>query len=246
MKKNKNHKNNINLFIRSLIFNILFMFNTVIISLLFLPISLFSRKIAILTGYLWSVSSIFLLKFICNIEYQILGKEHIPQKNNFVIAAKHQSTWDTIFFLKEFYNPAYILKKELLFIPFFGQYLLMMDMLYINRNNARDALQKISKKAQLIVNKQRRNLVIFPEGTRTNDAKKTKYKSGIYTIAKERFCKIIPVSLNSGKFWPKGSFIKYPGIIKVEFLPEISEWYDKDSFMKKLEYSIENSYANLE
>ncbi len=245
MKNLKKNKNNFRLFLRSLIFNILFIIVTFLLSLSFLPLAIFSRRVAIFTGYIWSTAIIFLLQVVCNIKYEISGLENIKGLKNFVIASKHQSTWDTVFFLKYFYNPAYILKKELLFIPLFGQYLMMMGMLYIDRNKGRRALSKISSKAEKIVKSDKRNLVIFPEGTRTAFKQKVSYKSGIFTIAKSGFCPIIPVALNSGKYWSKGSFYKYPGKIKVIFLPQIENIDIKDSFMRELEFKIENSCKKI-
>lgn len=246
MKNLKKTNSNITLFFRSLIFNIMFVLLTFILSITFLPISIFNKKTAIFTGYLWSKTNIFLLKTICKINIEISGLDNIPKNENFVIASKHQSTWDTIFFLKYFVNPAYILKKELLYIPLFGQYLMMMGMLYIDRNKGKKSLKKISSEAKNIIINDKRNLVIFPEGTRTSINQKVKYKSGIYTIAKNNFCKIVPVALNSGKYWPKGSFFKYPGTIKIHFLPYISQIENKNLFMKNLEDAIEESYRKLQ
>lgn len=246
MKNLKKINNNISLFFRSLTFNIMFVLITFLLSITFLPISIFSKKTAIFTGYMWSQTNIFLLKIICKINLEISGLDNIPKNENFVIASKHQSTWDTIFFLKFFINPAYILKKELLYIPLFGQYLMMMGMLYIDRSKGKKSLEKISSEAKKIILNDKRNLVIFPEGTRTAINQKTRYKSGIYTIAKNNFCKILPVALNSGKYWPKGSFFKYPGTIKIHFLPHISQIDNKDQFMKNLEKSIEESCRKFE
>lgn len=222
---------------RSFLFKITFAFNTLWVGLVFLIPSLFSHKIACFTGRIWGHVNLLSLKLICNISYQLKGKEFIPKQGEFIIAAKHQSIWETMSFLTIFPNAVIIHKKELLFTPVIGLYLKAMRMISVNRQNPRAAINSI-KKHYLKSKNKNRPLIIFPEGTRTNYGEKTVIKPGIYLIAKETKFPVLPVTLNSGKYWPKKGSIKSGGTIIVEAFPTITNLDNKNDFLTKIEKQI--------
>jgi len=231
--------------IRSLLFNITFPLWTIAVSILCSPVLLTGdyKKIAFV-GRLWANGTLFMLRILCGISYEIRGRENIPDIP-FIIASKHQSAWDTVIFLKLHNNPAYILKKELLKIPFFGIYLKGLKMIPIDREGGSKALKQMLNdvKERLSNN---RTIVIFPEGTRTAPGDKTSYQPGVAFIYKDIENPIVPVALNSGLYWGKSSFIKKPGKIILEYLPPIKEGLDRKSFTKTLENAIEEPSKKLQ
>ncbi|MFZ8864246.1 MAG: lysophospholipid acyltransferase family protein [Rickettsiales bacterium] len=240
MKKNRI---NSKIFLRSVIFNFSFFLSTLFIAFFGLFLAFFSKKLAKIVGYSWGVTTLYLAKVICKINYEIEGLENLPKHNQFIIASKHESTWDTAFFLAILNNPVYILKKELLFIPLFGLHLMLMGMIAINRSKGKKSIKEISQKSQDVINKSARPIVIFPQGTRTKPFEKRTYKTGIYAIAKDTRVSSYPVMLNSGICWSKGSFFKHPGTINVKIMPAVDYAQNKEQYMKKIEEDIEYHYT---
>ncbi len=230
-------------FIRSLLFNIYFPIWTFSLAFVSAPLFLTPPRIAGKIGPIWANGVLFGLRFICGIKYEVRGAENLPSEP-FIIASKHQSAWDTAIFLKLLNNPAYILKKELLKIPLFGNHLQSMKMIPIDREGGTKALKDMLVHIKDRVS-QKRSVVIFPEGTRTAPGEKPKYQPGIAFIYKDVDVPVIPVALNSGKFWGKNAFTKAPGTIVLQYLPAIESGLDRKEFTKKLEDTIENASAKL-
>lgn len=159
------------------------------------------------------------LKHIVGLKYRIIGAEHIPDRPS-VICAKHQSGWETLALQEIFPPQVYVAKRELFKIPFFGWGLKLVKTIGIDRNNRREANEQLIKQGLA-----RKNegywITIFPEGTRLAPGKRGKYKLGGARMAKMFEMDIVPVALNSGEFWPKNSFLKYPGEITVIICPTI-------------------------
>jgi 1-acyl-sn-glycerol-3-phosphate acyltransferase len=156
-------------------------------------------------------------RWIVGLRWQIEGLENLPKPNathGRLIAAKHQSTWDSMILPTLLNKPAFILKKELLWIPIFGTGLAGMDPIAIDRKAGSQALKIIIKqgKAQLAAG---RDVIIFPEGTRYRPDVTPEYKIGAAMLAIQAKTEVIPIAINSGCHWPKGKFIKYPGTIHV-------------------------------
>lgn len=228
------------IYINSLLFNIFFILWTFLVGGLFLPSSILSKKMAQWFGYFWGKNILRVLKFLCDIEHEIIGAENIKQKP-YIIASKHESNWDTIFLLQYFYNPVFVLKRELLFFPVYGLHLLAMGMIPINRKKGKESLRTIITRSKILA-KQNRKIIIFPQGTRTLPKQKLPYKAGIYAIAKESKLDILPISLDSGNLWQKNSFIKLPGKITVKILPEMTlDNSKKGRFMEDLADNIESN-----
>ncbi len=168
---------------------------------------------------IWARFNIWSLEKLCHITVRIHGTENIPDQPS-VIISNHQSAWETLFFQLVFPPQSYLLKKELLWIPFFGWGLALNRPIAIDRSKKTRALDQLVRQG-IIRLKEGRWLVIFPEGTRRPTGKLGKFQIGGAMIATKSGHKILPVAHNAGAFWPKSSFLKYPGIIDLRIGPAI-------------------------
>ncbi len=233
------------LFINSLLFNFFFFLWTFLVCVFCYPLLfiLGAKKIALI-GWLWGKVSVWLLHLFCFLKLEIRGLEHLPSKP-FIVAAKHQSDLETIAFHVILNKPVYVLKKELLSLPLFGTYLTKMGMIAIDRAGGMSALKDMLKKVATTTLEAQRPVVIFPQGTRTDIGQQAPYQVGISALYNTGNYHVVPVALNTGKFWAKGGFIKKPGTYVIEFLPPIAPGLAKEEFMQKLETQIETSSAAL-
>ncbi len=199
--------------IRSVIFDILFAIWTIFCAIFGLPLGL-SKKYAIYLGKFWGNGVLILLKIVCNIGYSCKNLETL-QNGSFLILSKHQSAWETIFFLTKIDKVSFVIKEGLLKVPFYGWYLKNMGMIPVKRSNTigemREMNNQILKSLQL-----GKSVVIFPQGTRTSPYEKMRYKFGCLEIFKNYSGKVALIALNSGLFWPKGFGIKNAGRVEVE------------------------------
>lgn len=156
---------------------------------------------------------LFLLRNVCGIRYQIIGAENIP-KTPSIVLSKHQSAWETLAFQKIFPPQVWVLKKELLRIPFFGWGLAMTSPIAIDRSAKKKALEQIVEQGKDRL-KQGFWIVIFPEGTRIPPGQRGKYRIGGAWLATHTNTLVVPVAHNAGELWGRNSFIKYPGTITV-------------------------------
>jgi 1-acyl-sn-glycerol-3-phosphate acyltransferase len=161
----------------------------------------------------WNLFSIWWLKITVGLTYEVIGKENIPKKAC-VIASNHQSTWETIAFLNIFPQQVWVLKKELLWLPFFGWALAILAPIIIDRDEKLKSIKKVIKQG-LVRLKQGLFVVVFPEGTRQPYQQLGKYQAGAIAIATKSNSQILPVYQNAGKYWAKGKFIKKKGCIQV-------------------------------
>ena len=211
---------------------------TVLIALVFSPFLLFRCRALYWTGYVWSKLSLFLLKLICNVDYKVEGVHNLPNAP-FVIAAKHQSVFETIAFWSIFYIPTFVLKNELLKIPFFGIYLKQMRMISIDRSAGANALRNIVDQSDYHL-RNKRHIIIFPEGTRTRYGQRTlRYLPGVAALYMDMHVIVVPVALNSGKFWPSKGGVKKSGKIIIKILPPIKPGLDRKDFSEALNHCIE-------
>jgi 1-acyl-sn-glycerol-3-phosphate acyltransferase len=174
------------------------------------PLSPFSRY-RITSG--WAHLMLFLLRVICGIRYRVIGAEHIPQTPSIVLS-KHQSAWETLAFQLIFPPQVWVLKKELLLVPFFGWGLAMTSPIAINRSSKKAALKQIVEQGK---DRLKRGfwIVVFPEGTRIAPGKKGRYGIGGAWLATHTGAPVVPVAHNAGHFWGKNALIKRPGTITV-------------------------------
>ncbi|EKV29253.1 1-acyl-sn-glycerol-3-phosphate acyltransferase [Caenispirillum salinarum AK4] len=231
-------------FLRSLLFNVAWLSWTVVCCLMFIPLLVLPKGAMKAAARLWTRGILTLARWMVGLRYEIRGLENLPADGRCIVAAKHQSAWDTFFFHGVLADPVYILKKELLHIPFVGWYMARTQQIGIDRSTGAKALKFMVKAANQAAEEQRQ-LVIFPEGTRTPPGDSRPYKPGITALYGRLDLPVVPVALNSGLFWARQSFIKYPGTIVVEFLEPIPPGQDKRVFMKTLHERIEDACARL-
>ena len=175
------------------------------------------RRYRITSG--WAHIMMFLLRLICGIRYRVIGTEHIPAVPSIVLS-KHQSAWETIAFQQIFPPQVWVLKKELLRVPFFGWGLALTSPIAIDRSSRKAALKQIVEQGKDRL-KQGFWIIVFPEGTRIAPGKKGKYGIGGAWLGAHTGAPVVPVAHNAGEFWGKNSFLKLPGTITVSIGPPI-------------------------
>jgi 1-acyl-sn-glycerol-3-phosphate acyltransferase len=231
------------IFIRSALFNFLFYATMIVLMVVGLPALFSGRKAILALARTWSRFSLWLLKVVCGTSVEFRGLENIP-KGACIIAPKHQSFWETFALILYFDDFAYVLKRELTFIPVFGWYLQRAGQIAINRATARTALRQLVVKAKVLF-AEGRQLFLFPEGTRRAPRAPPAYKAGVAYLYEKTRVPCLPVALNSGLFWPRRSFLRFPGTIVVEFLPAIAPGMKRDAFLRKLQWRIESATDRL-
>ncbi|MBI2235732.1 MAG: 1-acyl-sn-glycerol-3-phosphate acyltransferase [Magnetospirillum sp.] len=229
--------------IRSALFSALFLAVMVLMSVLYLPLLLLPRRVMVVAARRWVAISLGLLDHVAGVRWQVRGRENLPS-GGFLVAAKHQSAFETFAFRLVLNDPAYILKRELTWIPFFGWYLAKSGVIAIDRSAGAKALKAMVKGAQTAA-AEGRPVIIFPEGTRTAPGTRLPYHSGVAMLYGSMGTPVVPVALNSGMFWGRRSFLKRPGTITVEFLPVIAPGMDRKAFMAELERRIETATDRL-
>lgn len=228
------------LFLRSLLFMLLVIAATVIWSAVCLVAAPLPYNQRYYWTSRWNVFVIWLAKALCGIRYQIKGYENLPDAP-LILLSKHQSAWETIFYLPTMRRPlVYVFKKEILYIPFFGWGMALLRMIPIDRSKGRDAFASV-------VTQGRKRLaggqwiIMFPEGTRIPVGQRGKYKGGGSRLAIETNTPVVPVAVNSGDCWPKHSFIKKPGLITVSIGKPISpQGLSTAALMQQVENWIES------
>lgn len=167
----------------------------------------------------WSRLVVRLARLICGIRWRVEGREHLPA-HPAVILAKHQSAWETLAFQEIFPPQVLVLKKELLWIPFFGWGLALMSPIAIDRANGRTALRDIARRGKERL-AQGFWVVIFPEGTRVRVGDKRAYHQGGAWLAAQCGVPVVPVAHNAGRLWPRNAFLKRAGNVTVRIGPAI-------------------------
>ncbi len=218
-------------FLRSSVFNIIFYGSIIFFGILFTPL-LLSKNVTNWITSIWAKINIFILKCILNVKIEFIDEEKLPS-GGALIAANHESAFDTIYFLTKFKNPIYILKQQLLYIPIYGWYVMRLGHIAINRRGNIKTLNIMTKKVLGKI-KEGSNIIIFPEGTRTKPNKIGKLKSGIYFIQKKIKFPVYPIIINSGHVWGKNSYVKYSGKIILKVLDPIPFGLERKEFMFKL------------
>jgi 1-acyl-sn-glycerol-3-phosphate acyltransferase len=231
------------IFVRSLIFNVLFYLLLVFWLLVALPTFFLPRSALIRVAQMWGQSSIWLMRVVCGTRVEFRGLEKIPS-GPLIVAPKHQSMWETFALLQFFDAPLYILKRELTWIPVFGWLLLKADMIAINRKKGGRIMMEMARRAGEEV-RRGRQLIIFPEGTRTSVDAPPHYKAGVAQIYVDCDVPCVPVALNSGLFWPRRQFMRYPGTIVVEFLDPLPAGLQRREFLDQVSDAIETATNRL-
>jgi 1-acyl-sn-glycerol-3-phosphate acyltransferase len=231
------------IFLRSLVFNVLFYTVFVVLAIMALPAFLMPPRALLTVAEWWAKATIFLMRVVCNIEVEFRGADKIPE-GPLVVVSKHQSFWETFALLQFFERPIFILKRQLMNIPVFGQFLMKTGMIAIDRTAGVKALLDMTRRARDAV-RAGRQLVIFPEGTRRAPGAPADYKTGFAQIYAACGVPCLPVALNSGLFWPRRTFMRYPGTLVVEFLDPLPPGVAKDEFISRVQTAIEDTTARI-
>lgn len=231
------------IFLRSLVFNILFYAVLVGLAIVALPTFLMPARALLTVAGWWAKASIFLMRVICNIKVEVRGAEKIPE-GPLLVVAKHQSFWETFALMPFFNRPIFILKRQLMHIPVFGQFLRKIEMIAINRSAGVKALLDMTRRARAAV-RSGRQLLIFPEGTRRPPGAPPDYKTGFAQIYSACGVQCLPIALNSGLFWPRRTFMRYPGTLVVEFLDPLPPGLPKDEFIARVRDVIEDATGRI-
>ncbi|MDR3325841.1 MAG: 1-acyl-sn-glycerol-3-phosphate acyltransferase [Rhodospirillaceae bacterium] len=231
--------------IRSLAYQLIFLSWTTIISISCLPLlAIASRHTMQNIATFWIKICFFLQRKILQMSFEIRGIDNLPH-GSVIIAAKHQSIWDTMIFHHLLTDPAYIFKKELLFVPIIGWYLQKTGQIPIDRNGGIKALKLMINMTRHAVTNQQQ-IVIFPEGHRQLPGITGTYHSGVAMLYKSLKIPVVPVALNSGLFWCRQTFLRYPGVITLEILPALPDNIERKTLMKVLQDQIEIATYTLE
>ncbi len=226
------------MFLKVFLFNFIFYFSILFFGLLLLPV-LISRTLTRKTIRAWSRLMIFFLKNILKIKI-VFKQSYLKNKEGLVIAANHQSAFDTIFFLAAFDKTIYIIKKELIFIPVYGWYAMRLGNIYIDRKKKIESIKKISKNIVSLIQKDYK-VIIFPEGTRQLPNKIGAIKPGVFLIQELLKRPIFPVYIDSGETWPRNSFkIKKKNIL-IKSLKPIPYGLTKNKFIEILKKSFDDN-----
>ncbi|MGV7031353.1 lysophospholipid acyltransferase family protein [Methylobacterium symbioticum] len=215
------------LFLRSLAFNLGFYALTTLVALGCLP-ALVARRPVLGVARLWARGTIWLLRVAAGIRVEFRGLENIP-KGPLLVAAKHQSALETLALCAIFPEFAYVLKRELLFIPVVGWYLSRGGMVAIDRSKGNRAMALMNAAAAEAI-AHGRQLIVFPEGTRRPTNAPPVYKQGLSHLYAALRVPCLPVALNTGLFWPRRGFLRLPGTAVIEVLPPIQPGMERAAF----------------
>lgn len=225
------------LWLRSALFNLYFYVWTALVAVLMLPALAAPRTLGLFAARFWIVGVNLGLRVICGVKVEVRGRHHLPD-GPVLIAAKHQSAWDTIALLALCGMPAVVLKRELTWIPFYGWYIMTTGNIPIDRSAGAKALKDMAKQAKARI-AEGRAVLIFPQGTRVAVGARMPYQPGVAALYSQLGVPCVPIALNSGIVWPRRAFRRPPGTITVEFLAPIPPGLRREPFMTTLEARIE-------
>ena len=229
--------------LRSILFNVSYLAWSVFMHIVCMPLLLAPTAWVWKAAHLWIDGTLLLLRVFCGLGHRELGLEHLP-KGPAIIAAKHQSAWETLFLSRRLGRPAFILKRELLMIPVFGWFIRKVGMIAVDRAGKAAALKQMVKDANVAFGAGRQ-IIIFPEGTRVAPGEHKPYQPGIAALYGQLNVPVVPVALNSGLYWGRKAWVKKPGQIAIEYLPPIPPGLDRKAFMAELEARLEPAAKRL-
>ncbi len=232
--------------LRTAIFYIIFIGQTAICALIIGTVAIFVRR---RTRFTWAVarywcwSNLWILRLITGVRTKVTGEENIPP-GGCIIASKHQSDWDVFAVFPHTGRPAYIVKQELMNIPFFGWAAQSLDCIAVDRSKGAEAMIALKANARAAIERGCR-IVIFPEGTRRPPLDTPTYKFGTARLYEALNVPVVPVALNSGLFWGRNSLVIWPGTAEARFLPAIPPGLSPDELQKRLISDIETASDEL-
>jgi 1-acyl-sn-glycerol-3-phosphate acyltransferase len=212
---------NLGVYLGSSLLLVYTVFSTILLGIVILACAKYSFTLRYRLANQWIGSFLWMLRQCCGLTYQIEGLDNIPSDHAAVILSKHQSAWETIA-LRRFISPqTAVLKKSLLTIPFGGWALSTLKPIAIDRSNQKEALKMLLEQGTARL-QEGLFVLVFPEGTRVAPGHSKKFNAGGAMLAQKSGFPVIPIAHNAGEFWPRNSFLKYPGVISVKIGPAIS------------------------
>jgi 1-acyl-sn-glycerol-3-phosphate acyltransferase len=226
---------------RAILFHLLLYGWTAVYGIAAVPFLLAPRRFRLAIANFWDRGVIWLVTRVAGIRYEVRGT--IPREPT-IFAVKHQSAFETLALPLILGDPAFVLKRELFWIPLFGWYLASLGNIGIDRGAGSTALRAILARAGERL-KAGQHVVIFPEGTRVAPGARRDYGPGVAALYTMLKLPVVPVALNSGLFWRRRSFTKTPGLVTVEFLPAIAPGLEREAFMAELRRRIDGATDRL-
>ncbi len=230
--------------LRSLLFAAGLWGSTVVFFFLLLPTALVPLPRRFRVGRWWNRFNVWWLRVTCGVRHRVEGLEHLPERPG-VVLAKHQSAWETIALGLWFSPLIFVLKRELLHLPFFGWGIALMGPIAIDRKAGRNAMRQMTEQG-------RRRLasgcwvVVFPEGTRVPPGFRARYRVGGAALAVQAGAPVVPVAHDAGRYWPRNSFLKYPGVVRVVIGPPMtSEGRSAAELNAAVERWVEDTMARI-
>ena len=231
--------------LRSALFNAFFFVFSATYAALLLPLLALPRRWLLQPIRFWAKLIIIMLRLLCGIRVRVTGREHLPADGGAaLIAAKHQSAFDTVVWLSLLPDPAYVLKRELLDIPVWGWLARGTGMIAVDRLAGSSAMRHLLRAGQAAA-LEGRQMVIFPEGTRVPPGERRPYQPGVAALAAATGLPVIPVATDSGLRWGRRAFHKRPGVITVAALPPLPTGLRRDVLLLRLEEAIEPATLRL-
>ena len=231
------------LYLRSALFYPILYINWALFLIFGMWLLLAPRRWAMAALALHGDATVWLLRIICGTKMEVRGHEKLLP-GPVIVAAKHQAAWETFALISLMRDPALVMKAELLSVPIYGRFCRKFELIPIQRQLGAAALRQMVREARTRA-AQDREIVIFPEGTRKTPGDAPDYKPGIVFLYQDLEVPVCPLALNSGMFWPRHSFLRYPGTIVAEFLDPIPSGLPRQEFMQKLQSAIERASNGL-
>jgi len=231
------------MFLRTLLFKTAFYITNAVLCVAIFWVPLVPHRIALRTIQLYMRCFGVLERVLMGLDYRIEGLENLPKSGCYIAAIKHQSTWETYKVHEWIHNPATVMKAELRHIPLWGWYAAKLQTIFVERGKTRAyaSLMEGGERAKA----QGRPIIIFPQGTRVAYGEHRPYKRGVVELYAKLGVPIIPIALNSGKFWPRDGFMMRSGTITVKVLPPIMPGLDPAEALRTLENATENASNSL-
>jgi 1-acyl-sn-glycerol-3-phosphate acyltransferase len=199
----------------------------------------------------WLKVAIAGARWICGVRRRIQGMENLPSaaqaRAAVILVSKHQSTWETFAYPAIMPHPvAYVFKRELLYVPFFGWAMSRLDMVHIDRSKHTEAWNKVAAQGRRLA-EEGIWVIMFPEGTRIPRGERGRYKSGASRLAVETGVPLVPIAVTSARCWPRRSFLLRPGVVDISIgKPIAAEGRDAEDLMREAEQWIESEMRRLD
>lgn len=231
------------IWLRSALFNLVFFTVTAVMAVIGLPLLVMPDRALWAYARLWVRMVLWLLRVLVGLRVVVTGAERLPDGPG-LVAAQHQSAFDTIIWLLLLPRPAIVLKQELLRIPIYGQFCRKFGMIPIDRSAGGAAIRSLLRGADAAT-AAGRPVLIFPEGTRAEPGTRQPFQPGVVALARRIGGSVVPVATDSGLHWGRRAFRKQPGIITIAVLPPVAVTADRDLFVTRLETAIAEGFRQL-